>query len=184
MKKATVGLAAVALVAVILTGSSAVNERTEGVVAKEIRATEKHQESDAVIVILEKGHVLDYVYKDDMTTEIASKTLTIGYYLVQKDTETMSSIAKRLSLTEEFLMSVNADYEGRMNDKLEKFTLIKIPDADWNSISNVYCLTNSGNYLEQIAEYFYTSVEYILELNPDIKDGNLIYPNYFIKVQE
>lgn len=181
MKKATIGgLAAVALVTVILTGSSSVNERTEGVVAKEIIATEQQETSDVVIVILEK----DYVYKDTIATEIALKPVTIGYYVVQKDTETMSSIAKRLSLTEEFLMSVNADYEGRMNDKLEKFTLIKIPDADWNSISNVYCLTNSGNYLEQIAEYFYTSVEDILELNPDIKDENLIYPNYFIKVQE
>lgn len=102
--------------------------------------------------------------------------------MVRREDKTMKSIAEDLELTEEYLLSANEDYKGDDN-KIARLALIEIPDADWRNLSaEVYCLTTHGNCLEQLAKYFYTDVDSIMELNPDIKDANQISSNYLIRV--
>ena len=78
-------------------------------------------------------------------------------------------------------MSVNTNIKDA-NCKLEKGALVEIPDADWKSLEKVYCIVSEGDYLGEIANYFYTTVDEILELNPNVKDKNMIYSSSLIQV--
>lgn len=148
---------------------------TEASVPKQFAFAEEND--DTIIVILRQEEV--YVWKENF---IEPEERTIGYYLV-RDEQTMQTIAQRLEVTEEYLMSFNKDYRGEITDKLAKYALVEIPDADWRSLNDVYCLVSESNCLNQLAEYFYTSTDEILELNPDIEDANMIYTSYLIQVQ-
>lgn len=140
----------------------------------------EEQGNDEDILVLVKSEEV-YVWGDDNVIEPTE--LTVGYYIVRDDETTMQEVAKSLEITEEYLMSFNKDYRGEMTDKLARYALVEIPDADWRNLSaKVYCFTNDGNCLSQIAEYFYTSVENILELNPSIKDENLIHTDCCMRV--
>lgn len=139
---------------------------------------EEQGNDEEMLILVESKEV--YVWGDDNVIE--PTTITVGYYIVRNDDETMSSVAQRLQLTEEYLMSANPDYKGEADDKLAHLAMVEIPDADWRSLSNVYCLVSEGNSLSQLAEYFYTSVDEILELNLSIEDVNMIYSSAIIQV--
>lgn len=139
---------------------------------------EEQGNDEEMLILVESKEV--YVWGDDNVIE--PTTITVGYYIVRYDDETMSSIAQRLQLTEEYLMSANPDYKGEVDDKLAHLAMVEIPDADWRSLENVYCFLTEGNYLNQIAEYFYTTTDEILEKNVTIKDANMIYASRIIRV--
>lgn len=173
MKKAIfIAIAAVSMFSMRASANDAV---TEASVPKQFTFAEEND--DDIIVILRQEEV--YVWKGNW---IEPEERTIGYYLVKEDNETMNSIATKLELAEDYLMSVNKGYRGETTDNLAKYALVEIPDADWRSLSNVYCLVSEGNSLSQLAEYFYTSVDEILELNLSIEDVNMIYSSAIIQV--
>ena len=103
----------------------------------------EEQGNDEDILVLVKSEEV-YVWGDDNVIEPTE--LTVGYYIVRDDETTMQEVAKSLEITEEYLMSFNKDYRGEMTDKLARYALVEIPDADWRNLSaKVYCFTNDGN---------------------------------------
>lgn len=140
---------------------------------------EEQGNDEEMLILVESKEV--YVWGDDNVIE--PTTITVGYYIVRNDDETMSSVAQRLQLTEEYLMSANPDYKGEADDKLAHLAMVEIPDADWKSLEKVYCIVSEGDCLGEIANYFYTTIDEILELNPSVKDANVIYKSDIIQVQ-
>lgn len=174
MKKAIfIAIAAVSMFSMRASANDAV---TEASVPKQFTFAEENDD-DSILVVVRQEEV--YVWKGNW---IELEERAIGYYLVKEDNETMNSIATKLELTEDYLMSVNKGYRGETTDKLAKYALVEIPDADWRSLENVYCFLTEGNYLDQIAEYFYTTADEILEKNVTIKDANMIYTSRVIRV--
>ena len=175
MKKAMLIATMLAFSMLTMRASTSTNE-VEASVPKQFSVKEENDD-DKIIVVVRQEQV--YTWKGNW---IESEERTIGYYLVRDEQTTMQTIAQRLEITEEYLMSFNQEYRGEITDKLAKYALVELPDADWRSLSDVYCLASEGNCLSQLAEYFYTSTDEILELNPDIEDANMIYTSYLIQV--
>lgn len=172
-KKALIGLTVVVLGVATMGSTAVIPDRTEAVTTKNIPAVcDKKETKEAIVVALGQKQVV--IRKGNLfePTEV-----TIGYYVVRDDMETISSIATKLGLTEDYLMSVNTSNE------FEKGEFVEIPDADWNSLEKVYCIVSEGDCLGEIANYFYTTVDEILELNPSVKDANVIYKSDIIQVQ-
>lgn len=180
MKKA-IAIAMMLALSVTMRASTSMTD----VVAEETTATASvpkqltiAEENDDIVVILRQEEV--YVWENNW---IEPKEITVGYYLVMQENETIHSIAGKLELTDEYLLSANKYYyEGEM-EEIEILHLVKIPDADWKHLSaKVYCLTTYGNYVYQLAEYFYTDVDSILSLNTAIKDPDEISTSCLIRV--
>lgn len=121
----------------------------------------------------------DEVTWEDGTTE----TIVTAYYMVTKENETLSSIASRLQLTEEYLLSANPDFKWETNEPLAKGAYLELPEVDWNVLTDVYYLVKKGDCLNTISEYFYTKVDEIVTLNSDIKNPNLIYVGQVIRIK-
>lgn len=117
------------------------------------------------------------------TQMLDGEELVTAYYVVAWNNETIESIARRLQVTEEYLLSVNPDCKLEKDETFPRFAYIQIPEIYWGEIENVYYLIESGDCLWTIADYFHTDMEQLLEMNPDIKNPNLIYAGEGIKVR-
>lgn len=117
------------------------------------------------------------------TKMLDGEELVTAYYVVAWNNETIESVARRLQVTEEYLLSVNPDCKLEKDETFPKFAYIEIPEIYWGEIDNVYYLVESGDCLWTIADYFHTDMEQLLEMNPDIKNPNLIYAGEGIKVR-
>lgn len=117
------------------------------------------------------------------TEMLDGEELAIPYYVVMRDDETIESIARRLQVTEEYLLSVNPDYKLEEDATFAKYAYVEIPEIYWGEIKNVWYVITSGDCLGTISDYFHTDIEELLEMNPEIKNPNLIYVGDGIKVK-
>ncbi len=117
------------------------------------------------------------------TQMLDGEELVTAYYVVIRDDETIESIARRLQVTEEYLLSVNPDCKLEEDETFAKFAYVEIPEIYWGEIKNVYYVIASGDCLSTISDYFHTDMEELLEMNPEIKNPNLIYAGDGIKVK-
>lgn len=109
------------------------------------------------------------------TQMLDGEEITTAYYVVTRDDETIMSIAYKLKVTEEYLLSVNPDYKWEVDEPLAKYAYIELPEIYWHDVECVYYLVGKGDTLSKISEYFQTDVKDIQELNSNIKDPDLIY---------
>ncbi len=109
--------------------------------------------------------------------------IVTAYYVVTQDNETIESIARRLQVTEEYLLTVNPDCKLDVDESFPKFAYVEIPEMYWGEMKNVYYIVSSGDCLNTISNYFHTDMEELMEMNPDIKNANLIYVGDAIRVK-
>jgi len=170
MKKRLTTMVMVMVTAVCMCGTMRV-EAAEIMFDDFLIVEEDPQQQPAVVI--QKVH----------TQMLDGKELAIPYYVVTQDDETIESIARRLQVTEEYLLSVNPDCKLEEDATFAKFAYVEIPEIYWGEIKNVYYVIASGDCLTTISEYFHTDMEELLEMNSDIENPNLIYAGNLIKVK-
>lgn len=121
-----------------------------------------------------------YTEKSDM---YESGEALMAYYVVVEDNVTIETIAARLNIAEEYLLSEN---DGRMLElvgELPKYAYIALPEIYWRDLENVYYFVQWGDNLSKISEYFYTDISDIQDINPHITNPNLIYAGDVIRIK-
>lgn len=112
-----------------------------------------------------------------------SGEVVIAYYVVTEEGVTMESIANRLQITEEYLLSENDGRMLELEGELPMYAYIALPEVYWGDVENVYYFVQRGDNLTKISKYFHTSIADIQKLNPQITDPNLIYTEDVIRVK-
>lgn len=104
------------------------------------------------------------------------------HYLVTREGETMDSISLRFGLGEDYLHSVNPEYEKGENIALK--SSIALPEQIyWPDVAKgVYYYISAGDTLTEIAQYFDATVKELMELNPQINNPDYIYKGDIIRV--
>lgn len=112
-----------------------------------------------------------------------SGEVVAAYYVVTEEGVTMQSIADRLRITEEYLLSENDGCMFDIEGELPIDAFVALPEIYWGDVENVHYFVQSGDNLAKISEYFHTSIADIQKLNPQITDPNLIYLEDTIQVR-
>lgn len=112
-----------------------------------------------------------------------SGEVVAAYYVVTEEGVTMESIADRLRITEEYLLSENDGCMFDIEGELPIDAFVALPEIYWGDVENVYYFVQRGDNLAKISEYFHTSIADIQKLNPQITDPNLIYLEDTIRVR-
>lgn len=110
--------------------------------------------------------------------------VVMAYYVVVKGNTTIESIADRLQITKEYLLSENDGRMFELDGELPIYAYIALPEIYWEDVEqHVYYFVQQGDNLWEISEYFHTSIADIQKLNPQITDSNLIYAESFIRIK-
>lgn len=112
-----------------------------------------------------------------------SGEVVTAYYVVTEEGATMESIAGRLRVTKEYLLSENDGCKFDTKGEIPIDAFIALPEIYWGDVENVYYFVQRGDNLTKISEYFHTSIADIQKLNPQIKDPDLIYLEDTIRVR-
>lgn len=131
----------------------------------------------------EQPEVLIGSIQTQKTDMYESGETVISYYVVTQTDVTIESIASRLQITEEYLLSANEDCRFELDGELPLLAYVRIPEIDWHVVEDVYYCVMEGDTLSKISEYFYTDIEDIQTLNPQIVDANIIYVGDIIQVR-
>lgn len=121
---------------------------------------------------------------DEKSNADESGKIVMAYYVVAEDeVVTMESIANRLKIGKEYLLSENDGRMFELEGELPPYAYIAIPEIYWGDVENVFYFVQQGDNLTKISEYFHTEIEDILKLNPQITDPNRIYAEDIIYVK-
>lgn len=126
--------------------------------------------------------LVQYIHTEKLDLR-ESGEVVIAYYVVTEEGVTMESIADRLRITEEYLLSENDGRMLELEGELPMYAYIALPEVYWGDVENVYYFVQRGDSLTKISEYFHTSIADIQKLNPQITDPNLIYTEDVIRVK-
>lgn len=131
----------------------------------------------------EQPEVLIGSIQTQKTDMYESGETVISYYVVTQTDVTIESLASRLQITEEYLLSANENCRFELDGELPLLAYVRIPEIDWHVVEDVYYCVMEGDTLSKISEYFYTDIEDIQTLNPQIVDANRIYVGDIIQVR-
>lgn len=110
--------------------------------------------------------------------------VVMAYYVVTKENTTIESIASRLHITEEYLLSENDGRMFELEGELPLYAYIALPEIYWGDVGqHVYYFVQQGDNLSKISDYFHSDIADIQKLNPQITDPNLIYAESFIRIK-
>lgn len=126
--------------------------------------------------------LVQYIHTEKSDLYESGEVVT-AYYVVTEEGVTMESIADRLRITEEYLLSENDGCRFDIEGELPIDAFVALPEIYWGDVENVYYFVQRGDNLAKISEYFHTSIADIQKLNPQITDPNLIYLEDTIRVR-
>lgn len=126
--------------------------------------------------------LVQYIHTEESDMYESGEVVT-AYYVVTEGNVTMGSIADRLRITEDYLLSENDGCRFDLEGELPIDAFVALPEIYWGDVENVYYFVQRGDNLTKISEYFHTSIEDIQKLNPQITDPNLIYLEDTIQVR-
>lgn len=126
--------------------------------------------------------LVQYIHTEESDIYESGKVVA-AYYVVTEEGATMESIADRLRITEEYLLSENDGRMFEVEGELPMYAYVAIPEIYWEDVENVYYFVQSGDNLTKISEYFHTSIADVQELNSQITDPNLIFAEDIIQVR-
>lgn len=126
--------------------------------------------------------IISTIHTED-TDEYESDEVVMAYYVVATENTTIETIAERLKITEDYLLSENDGRMFELEGELPMYAYIALPEIYWGDVENVYYFVQYGDNLSEISEYFHMSVEDIQKMNPQITDPNLIYAEDVIQVR-
>ncbi|MBO5478173.1 MAG: LysM peptidoglycan-binding domain-containing protein [Clostridia bacterium] len=181
MKKLVAMVMTVGIVATCATLNPMRVEATVTPADVELAEQEEQQNNDVLIQIVHTD-LMDYTYKNGKMVGSNPREVVTAYYIVTKEDETIESIANRLEITEDYLLSVNPDYKNP-EESFARYAYVELPEIDWHVLTDVYYIVGVGDCLCEISKYFYTDIENLQFLNPKIKDPNLIYAEDIIRVK-
>ena len=105
----------------------------------------------------------------------------VQLYYLAKEGESLVSVSSRFALGEEYLQSVNPEYE--IETEFLQNSIVSLPESIyWPDVPKLYYWISKGDTLTKISEYFGSSISELLELNPQIKNPDLIYTGKLIRV--
>lgn len=144
---------------------------------------EEIKNSEDIFIQVENIELSDNWYECRQIDENDSEEILMSYYIVTKEGETIETICERLQITEEYFLSENPQYNMNVDESFPINTYIAIPMIDWHVLENVCYIVQKGDCLSIISEYFFTTVEDVCDLNPKIKNPNMIYADSIVRVK-
>lgn len=126
--------------------------------------------------------LVQYIHTEESDMYESGEVVT-AYYVVTEEGATMESIAGRLRVTKEYLLSENDGCKFDTKGEIPIDAFIALPEIYWGEIENVYYFVQRGDNLTKISEYFHTSIADIQKMNPQIRDTDLIYMEDTIRVR-
>ena len=104
------------------------------------------------------------------------------HYIVMKEEETLDSISLRFALGEDYIHTVNPQYEKGTEIPINSSVALPEP-IYWPDVTDrLYYWIKDGDNLTKISERFDSSISELLELNPTIENPNRIYAGELLKV--
>ena len=126
--------------------------------------------------------LVQYIHTEESDMYESGEVVT-AYYVVTEEGATMESIADRLRITEEYLLSENDGCKFDVEEEIPIDAFIALPEIYWGDVENVYYFVQRGDNLAKISEYFHTSIADIQKMNPQITNPDLIYLEDTIQVR-
>ncbi|WLR49792.1 LysM peptidoglycan-binding domain-containing protein [Bacillus tianshenii] len=106
---------------------------------------------------------------------------TFFIYTVQSG-DTLYSIAKRLGSSVKQIEQQNSLYPPFTDPSLIFPGQVLVVSNQQQSTDQVFYIVNAGDHLYSISTRFSSTVEQMLQLNPEISDPNVIYINQMLRV--